>query len=797
MAKSRPILIRVRQEALDDEDFPLGVIRLGPDRSVTSFNRALAQMIGADLQPGMPVRDLPLDVLSQVTIDAELQSRYAQERGGGYTLVLKRSDTQAEVHTRVAALPEYDADGQVKGSIAFVVDDTLKNVSTAMYHAMQVARVAKGVRAGTELLQEVTRLLHDLLPFDSLMVTVIGKDRKHLRSLFESPEPPPLPVPFRWWPMPEFVQRLVSDLRSDVIDLDVLYAQPDFEELVANDEATRKFRERGFRSCLRFNVHSRGEQVAIVSLLRLRGEPDFRPEDIALCESLPVSDAVGLAMGFDAQEQHQVFLALEGRLTKLERGTLGIAQWLVDRLRRHCKWEHVSLFRVAEDRGRVRLVCQAREQDSRLPDDFELSVSKGVLGRCVRTGRTVNVPDVARDPEYEIGIESTRSELVVPLGGERVHWLLNIEATSTNAFGAEEQRAVERLMRVAATVLGRAAAREMQAEVMDNVGDAIILTSDTNIIRDVNRACTRLLKFEREEMLGQDLMSFLPVVPVDGTEAAEEGREVQPWEEAPTGIAQVEEKAACLIRSEVRASEVVRLRRKDGGTVPVLMSAATTPGMFGGKVFIASDLSNKQYLDRVSRLVPIFRQLASEIRVPLALASTFLQGTDTAGDKLEKARLQIRKADVSLARVMHAASAADGAQLERTTFPLESVVARLKQNLPQAQAEALHFGSEAEEPVYVNGAFEQLLFCVDSLLAHLLRAHAPDQHIEVRTGVAEAGPFIGLALGGTGGDVAHRRIKDVMLVDAIVPSLMERMGGRYQPPSTTHADYRLVLSSAG
>lgn len=794
----RPIVIRVREEALDDEHFPLGVIRIAPDRTVTYANRAMREMVGGELQPGMRITDLALDGASRATLDAALQTRFAEERGSGYPLVMRRGDRGTLVRGRVAALPEYDSDGFVKGSIGFVTDETLDSAATAIHQAIEQALTPEA------LLRGLASCLRQVIHFDRLMVTAIGRDGMHLRSMFDT-DPEPTPSPFRWWPMPHFVQLMLREFRPGPFDLDAFFDGAYGDQARNNPELAR-FRSRGFQHSLRMMASVRGCKVAMVTLLRARGRKPFTEDDQRACERLPIVDAITWSMAMDEQLQQRFATAVVNRMMRAGNRATDAAQRLVDDLWRHFKWHHVSLFLVAEDRGRVQLVSQACSDDrQRLPDAYEQSFEIGLLGRCVRTRKPVNVPDVSLDADYRLGVADVRSELVMPLPGRKVRWLLNIESSILNAFSEEEERALARLLRVAAFVLDRAAMVEMHETIMANVGDAIIETNELNVIREVNAAGCTLLGYTRDQMIGRDLRSFLEVAG-DAAPPEPEDAAPQPWDSAPTDVGEFDERSGSVVETADRASEIARFVKSDGSKLSMLVSSAKNPGLFGGKIFVASDLSGKQFLDRVERLTPIVRQLASEIRVPLALASAFLEHSEAdpqlaakARQQLEKARHQIASADLSIENLVQAAAAADDVALGRTPFELAAFLGRLKGSFPEARQSSLRIRNRESEPVSVRAAQPQLLLCVQTLLAHLLRAAGPSQVIEMeigRSGRRHARLVLRLCTP-EGSPVAvegSMSAAEMLMIDAVVPSLMRRMGGRYLAPTPGQPQFTLILS---
>ena len=67
--------------------------------------------------------------------------------------------------------------------------------------------------------------------------------------------------------------------------------------------------------------------------------------------------------------------------------------------------------------------------------------TSGLVGAAVREWRTINVPDVAKDPRYIPMNPETRSELIVPLFYKgRVIGVLDLEHTRAGFFNEEHER---------------------------------------------------------------------------------------------------------------------------------------------------------------------------------------------------------------------------------------------------------------------------------------------------------------------------------------------------------------------
>jgi L-methionine (R)-S-oxide reductase len=82
-----------------------------------------------------------------------------------------------------------------------------------------------------------------------------------------------------------------------------------------------------------------------------------------------------------------------------------------------------------------------------------IAIGTGVCGAAAASGRTEVVADVSRDPRYLACFPSTKSEIVVPIFARgSVIGEIDIDGSALDAFGAEDQRFLERVAAVLAGV---------------------------------------------------------------------------------------------------------------------------------------------------------------------------------------------------------------------------------------------------------------------------------------------------------------------------------------------------------
>ena len=79
---------------------------------------------------------------------------------------------------------------------------------------------------------------------------------------------------------------------------------------------------------------------------------------------------------------------------------------------------------------------------------LDIQFGRGVCGTAAANGATVVVPDVAEFPGHITCDSRSQSEIVVPVfdSGRRLIAVFDIDSDRKNAFGAEDQRGLERLM---------------------------------------------------------------------------------------------------------------------------------------------------------------------------------------------------------------------------------------------------------------------------------------------------------------------------------------------------------------
>jgi PAS domain S-box-containing protein len=142
----------------------------------------------------------------------------------------------------------------------------------------------------------------------------------------------------------------------------------------------------------------------------------------------------------------------------------------------------------------------------------DVPVSQGIVGRAVRTGSTVVVHDVTRDPDYLPMDPEMRSEIAVPLKvGNRVLGVLDAESRAHGAFTPDDERVLSTLASQLATALLRLrtdAALQQSEErfrsVVQHANDIITIHDADGTFRYQTPSAARLLGYGPDGLVGRN-----------------------------------------------------------------------------------------------------------------------------------------------------------------------------------------------------------------------------------------------------------------------------------------------------
>lgn len=751
---------RLDQRAL--ARFELPVVKLDADGVCTYANVAAAELLGAPSPTGWSLRDLFPKPGQADLVQEELRKRLEGEASSYLTEFTRPGDGQ-DVPVSIYAFPVLDASDRVSGSMAIVTDLRVSRARKRMHEAIE------SCRDGAALLASIAGEARKLVRFDEFRVTALGKGRQHLRTLFSTDADRAETYPFKWWPMPPFVARLVEDDTPRTYDIPALFRQPEFAAMAAEDEATSAYRDSGVTSSLAIPVVSGDRTIAIVSF-DTKGQP-YTDADLAQCEKLPLAEATKMALHLEEEKTVGACLALIRDMGSAQGGVQRVAQVLVDSLAASFGWEHVAVFQRDEDRNCFLVLAQASAAGHSLDRDFT-ATEQGLVARAFRERRTVNVPDVrealAAGEGFQPGVAGVLSALAMPIRGERDRWVLNVESKLLRAFADEEIALLEPLLVDAGHILEQLALAEMQAAILAGINDAVIETNQRGVIRSLNPAAAELLGFgSTEGLLGQPLARF---------------------------IASDDPAQALLQAGGGFSRREARLVAEGGREVPVLLSGSDLKQGSGRKVFFASDLSYQEQVERSGMLKDVFRHASLECRVPLALATGWLDGLAEKKRELEpeieRVLEQIRKADMPLERLLRAADPPVAEPQPAGATDLGRVLREVLEQFPQSDRESVLPDLPAGE-VPVHGNCDDLRFCVETALSFALRTRPQSSKVKLEMKVDEELATFSVAgdwepaLGSDPAPAIRRRWRrtaasDLALAEDVLEDLARRAHGSFR-----------------
>lgn len=258
----------------------------------------------------------------------------------------------------------------------------------------------------------------------------------------------------------------------------------------------------GGNTVLLLPLLARGRPIGFIEVWESRYDRTFTEDEILLGQNLAGLAAVAVE---NARLYARTDLALSRRVEELE-----VTQEIVRELNTSLDFQRV--FQVLVERAMAATGAASGMVAMRTPDGKGLRVVAqrgypeeaeryrtrpwdiryGIIGRVVRTGRPVLVPDVRQDPDYVAVSPSSCSEVAVPIiAGDRAIGVINLESERPAAFDEEHLRFLERLAGHAAIAIQNAhlfqerERRITELAILNEIGRAVSSALDLNELLEV------------------------------------------------------------------------------------------------------------------------------------------------------------------------------------------------------------------------------------------------------------------------------------------------------------------------
>lgn len=725
-------------------EFPWGVARLGQNGEFTYMNKVCLKIFGIKGYAGLNVKNILPDAKNRKIVMKNIKDRQTG-LSNVYPVELCRLSDRSRIPVMIAATPLKDLDGRIVGSLSIIRDLTVDRAAESIHNYItDSAEALKKVKSnklqagkavsGNLMLSDQTTLMmaataleiKDLLPFDFFIITRFSESMTHLRKFFFLYPNGAMKSYVRWWEISKPL-REVFRMRASSVTAAKTVVIEDYEAFL-NRPQNRKLRDlpeyqwilqEGFRSALSHFIVQDRKLLASISLMSKK-KAAYGDDHARTLGSLPLDKVVMAAIQSEQKSAENFRLKLLREIVENCARVDQVAKVVVEGLGKGHVWEHIALYMIDEKKEKFQLMHQRNlGKATPLREPFTQPLTAGVLGHVYRTRSQVLIQDKPSDENfrgvYLASVPGMMSEFCMPIViDEKVRWLLNIEDSNKNAFSPEEIDELTALVAEVSRFLDRIWARHFLSTTLSSASDVVFIANARGGIENPNPEALRQLGYTEAEMEKIGLRDII-----------------------------VEPEASKTISDSPAVSKMeVSLRRKNGKTYPVLLSASTMPWEFGGKVVTCTDRSLYMRVAELEYLRTMYHEIAVQTQTPLSLAFGWLESLKNQGagpsaiDTLDKAQRQLKKIEITYNRLALYDRAQGVLPYNEVLFSMSEIAESIKSTFPLPEAEKIVFQFSRPLP-YLRGDLFQLSFCVESILSYFLRHLPPEETIRVNVASAE------------------------------------------------------------
>ena len=172
-----------------------------------------------------------------------------------------------------------------------------------------------------------------------------------------------------------------------------------------------------------------------------------------------------------------------------------VFQFIMDKAREltGSSFGHLYLFDSREKVLRLKTFESGQKKGKVEKNDAKRALGRGIIGVCAQKKEPINVPDTSLSDDYIPSVETTRSELAVPImtEGKELKGVLNLEHYEKNFFKPEKE---QRLMEIFADHIAVAISNMERVDALKKARDELALKKSFDTLDSMSRILNHTLK---------------------------------------------------------------------------------------------------------------------------------------------------------------------------------------------------------------------------------------------------------------------------------------------------------------
>jgi signal transduction histidine kinase len=257
---------------------------------------------------------------------------------------------------------------------------------------------------------------------------------------------------------------------------------------------------------------------------------------------------------------------------------------------------------------------------------------------------------------------------------------------------------------------------------LESSSDVVLVTDSNNFIVQINPTANAILPIPHAQESSSAVSvtwALHHITPMDLRE-----------------IFVVPEEAERIIAHGCAPISTINLKRRGGGSVPVVLTVVDLLEDFGHTIYIATDLTAQHRMEEIENLETIYHELAVQTKTPLSLALGWLDrlkeqlSEPSLQNMVETSLRQLKKLELTYNRITMYAEGKTHMQFNPTLLDLAEVIDAVRRDLPTSE-QALITWPQTGVVTYIQGDLFQLRFCLETILSYLLRFTPKEDHIDL------------------------------------------------------------------